>query len=220
MKWTRLTYLLMPAAIVMAFLYAPPARGLGEASRILYFHVPLAWVSVLAFAVSGLFSVMFLAGKGAGFRDLPLRARHSAELGFLFTLLATVGGSVWSYLSWGAYWNWDPRQTSIVVLLLIYTAYFSLDQALRDRDGRERLVSAYLIFAMATMPFFVFVAPRVFPSLHPNPIINPDRHVYLEAPMIATLLLSIAAYTFLYAYLMDLRARASALARTFEEEIR
>jgi len=201
----------MPAAIVMAFLYAPPAEGLGESSRLLYVHVPLAWVSVLAFSVSGILSLLFLFTGNGERTERVHAARNSAAIGLLFTVLATFSGSVWSKLSWGAYWNWDPRQTSIIVLMLVYIAYFSLESALRENSSRPRIVSAYLVFAMVTVPFFVFVVPRMFPSLHPDPIINPDRQVHLESAMKISLMTAIAAFTLLYGYILDLANRVSAI---------
>ncbi len=207
----RLVYIIMPAAIVMAFLYAPPAEGLGESSRLLYVHVPLAWVSVLAFSVSGILSLLFLFTGNGERTERVHAARNSAAIGLLFTVLATFSGSVWSKLSWGAYWNWDPRQTSIIVLMLVYIAYFSLESALRENSSRPRIVSAYLVFAMVTVPFFVFVVPRMFPSLHPDPIINPDRQVHLESAMKISLMTAIAAFTLLYGYILDLANRVSAI---------
>ena len=113
----------MPAAIVMAFMYAPAAAVLGETSRLLYFHVPLAWVSSMAFVVSGVAAIVFLTDGGSRAPRAQDTFHNSAVLGTLTALLATATGSVWAKLMWGSYWNWDPRQTSIVILLLIYSAY-------------------------------------------------------------------------------------------------
>jgi heme exporter protein C len=216
----RLTYIAMPAAIVMAFLYAAPAETLGESSRLLYFHVPLAWVASLAFVVAGILSIFHLAGKSAMATAAPDKARNSASIGLLFTMLATASGSLWSGMAWGSHWNWDPRQTSIVILMLIYIAYFSLDSALANNPGRGRITSAYLALAMAIMPFFVFVIPRVYASLHPDPVINPSGRIHLEETMKLTLFVSIGAYTLLYLYLFSLKNRISALSLNRRKRIR
>ncbi len=213
-----LLFAMMPACIVMAFLWAPAAEILGESSRLLYFHVPLAWVSALAFIVAGIASAVHLSDGSGRYPALPELAYGSTEIGLLFTALATVAGAVWSKLSWGAYWNWDPRQTSIVALLLIYIAYVSLYSALHGNPNRSRIVSAYLVLATVTVPFFMFVVPRVFPSLHPNPIINPERRILLETSMKITLGLSIIAHTLLYAYLLDLKRRLAALREKTERD--
>jgi hypothetical protein len=157
-----------------------------------------------------------LTGAGAIRRCRSLRIDRPRS-GFSYGL-RPLAGAVWSKLSWGAYWNWDPRQTSIVALLLIYIAYVSLYSALHGNPNRSRIVSAYLVLATVTVPFFMFVVPRVFPSLHPNPIINPERRILLETSMKITLGLSIIAHTLLYAYLLDLKRRLAALREKTERD--
>jgi heme exporter protein C len=151
---------------VAMFLVVPQYEGLGNAGRIVIMHVPTAWVAVLAFTVSAIYSGLFL-WKGRTAHDD--RALAAAEGGFLFTLLATVTGMIFSQVVWGVYWNWDPRQTSIFVLLLIYAALFALRSAIDDPARRRRLSAVYSLFAFVTMPFLFFVAPRIADStLHPN----------------------------------------------------
>jgi heme exporter protein C len=129
-------------------------------------HVPTAWVCVLAFAVSAFYSGMYLWRGRVADDD---RALAAAECGFLFTVLATVTGMIFSQVVWGVYWNWDSRQTSIFVLLLIYAALFALRSAIDDVERRRKLGSVYALFAFVTVPFLIFIAPRIADSsLHPN----------------------------------------------------
>lgn len=152
-------------AIAM-FLVVPQYEGLGNAGRIIIMHVPTAWVSVLAFAVSAVFSALYLWKGRPSYDHYALAA---AESGFLFTALATVTGMIFSQVVWGVYWNWDPRQTSIFVLLLIYAALFALRSAIDEPVRRRQLSAVYSLFAFVTVPFLVFVAPRIADStLHPN----------------------------------------------------
>ena len=152
-------------AIAM-FLVIPQYEGLGNAGRIVIMHVPTAWVAVLAFTVSAIFSALYLWKGRPAYDDLALSA---AENGFLFTVLATVTGMIFSQVVWGVYWNWDPRQTSIFVLLLIYAALFALRSAIDEVGRRRRLSAVYSLFAFVTVPFLFFVAPRISDStLHPN----------------------------------------------------
>lgn len=152
--------------VVAMFLVVPQYAGLGEAGRIIIMHVPTAWVTTIAFALSAVYSARYLwrrrAADDAG-------ALASAEVGFLFCILATVTGAIFAQIVWGVFWNWDPRETSILVLLLIYAAYFALRSAIDDHERRRRLAAVYNLFAAVTMPFLLFVAPRVAESsLHPN----------------------------------------------------
>ena len=208
----------MPVSILMAFLWAPPAALLGDSSRIMYFHVPIAMVSFLAFVVSGVLSILHLAGKKGGkVRHRDEQAYHSAAIGFAFTVMTVITGSIWAKISWGTFWNWDPRETSIVIILLIYIAYFSLQGALAGNENRGTIGSSYLILAMITLPFFVFLVPRIYPSLHPDPIINADRNIYLDDRMRGTLIVAVVSFSILYAYLLDLMNRIFALRNNIEE---
>lgn len=156
----------MAGVLISIFLILPEYQGLGNAGRIMVLHVPTAWVSVLAFAVSALYSGLYLWRGATGYDD---RALAAAESGFLFTILATITGMIFSHTVWGIFWNWDPRQTSIFVLLLIYAALFALRSALDNNDQRRKLSAVYSLFAFVTVPFLVFVAPRLSEStLHPN----------------------------------------------------
>jgi heme exporter protein C len=156
----------MAGVVVAMFLIVPQYVGLGEAGRIIIMHVPTAWVTSVAFAVSAVYSALYLWRRRP---EHDAGAVAAAEVGFLFCILATVTGSIFAQVVWGVFWNWDPRETSIVVLLLIYAAYFALRSAIDDADRRRRLSAAYNLCAAVTMPFLLFVAPRVAEStLHPN----------------------------------------------------
>ncbi len=211
----HLVHLLMPLAIVLAFAWAPAADILGETSRIIYFHVPVAWISVLAFAVAGVCAVLYLRGAHDPLREA--RFHNSMLIGSYAALLATVSGSMWARLMWGSYWNWDPRETSIVALLLGCVAYLALRAALETNPSRGRISAAYLVVAMTAMPFFVFVVPRIYPSLHPDPLINPDLKIRLDGEMRAALLCSAVAFTLLYLYIFSIMQRISRITITLEE---
>ena len=213
----RLDFIFMPVVIYMSFMWAPPAAILGDASRIIYFHVPVAWVSVAAFIVAGLNSIILLLSKN-GAAEREYMAYNSAVAGMVFTILTVITGSIWAKISWGSYWNWDPRETSIVVLMLIYIAYLSLYSALKENPNRGRISAVYLIIAMITMPFLVFIIPRIYPSLHPDTIINQEKKIHLEAAMRVTLFTSIITFTLLYGYIYRIMNRITCLEIKAEEK--
>ena len=157
----------MAAVIAAAFLFAPAAGGFAEpeAARIIFFHVPNATVSAIAFIVAMVYAALYLRRPG------PMddaKSAISAELGLLFAVLATITGSLFAHLQWRSWWNWDPRETSIVILLLVYAAYFALRSAVEGAEKRASLSAVYAILALPAMVFLMFVMPRVMSSLHPE----------------------------------------------------
>jgi heme exporter protein C len=205
----------MAVIIVAAFLYAGAAAGFpGQTSRILFFHVPQAWVATLSFLLSMVASCMYLARRRVKADDLALSA---AELGLLFCILATASGSIFARATWGSFWNWDPRQTSIVILLMIYGAYFALRSAVPDPERRRVFAAVYSILAFTTVPFLVFVVPRITASLHPEDTMNPTKPG-MDPKILKVFLGSLFAYTGLFVWMLRLRIRVSRLEGMREPE--
>lgn len=196
--WTALV-------IWAAFFYAPPAAGfIGYSSRILYFHVPLAWTAFIAFFAAAWWSLRYLMGR----RMEHDRAAVSAvEIGFVYCLLATVTGALWARIMWGEYWNWDPRQTSIILVLIFYGAYLALRGALPDEEKRARLSAVYALIGVAVTPFFFFIVPRITYSLHPDSVINSRGKVDMDSRMLQVLLASFVAQLALFFWMHHLDRR-------------
>jgi ABC-type transport system involved in cytochrome c biogenesis permease subunit len=140
-----------------------------EAYRAFFFHLPYAFAGTLAFMLAAAHAARYLAT-----RDLRAdrAAWGAAELGLVFLFIATITGMVLAKTQWGAWWNWDPRETSVFFVLLLYAAYLLLRQALPDDPAlRARLSSAYLLLAVAPMIWLVMIFPRsgaAGGSLHPK----------------------------------------------------
>ena len=213
--WKIAVGLWMVLVIIASFLYAPPALGLGEVSRIIFYHVPLAWVAVLAYLVSMVNAVQYLR---TGRMEYDRRTSFNAEIGTVFALLATITGAVFAKNTWGAYWNWDPRQTSIFVLLLIYAAYFALRSAVDEEEQRARLSSVYAIIAFLTVPFLVFIIPRIYSTLHPDPIINVEGRLKMNTQMLQVFLASLAGFTGIYFWVYNLQTRIIKLQEKFKRK--
>lgn len=206
MLWKALLGLWMSLVIVASFVFVPPTQGLGDLGRIIIYHVPAAWVACLAYLAAMANSVAYLR-RGDLLYDR--QAKVNAELGTVFCILATVTGAIWSKFAWGMYWNWDPRQTSIFVLLMIYGAYFVLRSSIADSDRRARLSAVYAILAFITVPFLVFIVPRVYASLHPD-VIGRGK-MQMDRRLLVVFLSSLAGFTGLYAWLYKLHARVENL---------
>jgi len=119
----------------------PFIPALSERTRNLYFHVPMAWVAVLAYLISMVYGILFLKKKDLVY---DIKSSSAAALGTLFTILATLTGAFWAKFNWGSFWNWDPRQTSIFILMLIYGAYFALRSSIEGDERRARLSTGSL----------------------------------------------------------------------------
>lgn len=196
-KWGLTLWL---AGVVYAVFYVvPPAEGLGYLVRIAFFHIPVAWVSVVAFLFSAVCAACYLRTKDIKY---DWWSSSAVELGVIFCLMATVSGAVFAKLTWGAYWNWDPRQTSIFILLLFYGAYLALRGAIGDEEQRARLSAVYALLSFAVVPFLVFVIPRFYFSLHPEPIINHAGHVQMDTLMMKVLLAALIGCTALFGQLL------------------
>jgi heme exporter protein C len=189
----------------------PLVPGLEEQIRIMNFHVPVAWISVLAYFFAMFYAIQYLRTRKP---DYDLKASAAAEIGIMFTILATVTGMIWAKLNWGSFWNWDPRETAIFLLLLIYGAYFALRAAIENEDLRAKLSSVYSIIAFITVPFLVFALPRILEGLHPGsendstagPILSTQQNTlnYLQQVAFS---MGFAAFSMLFFWLLNLKYR-------------
>jgi heme exporter protein C len=216
--WPWLLFVWMLVVVWAAFFYAPSAKGFkGESARIVFFHVPQAWVAVLAFCVNLIASLRYLRGRDA---IDDARAAAAARLGLVFSVLATVTGSLFARVMWGSFWNWDPREVSIAILLLVYAAYFALREAIADGERRASLSASYAVLAFVTMPFLIFVVPRIYWSLHPDTVINTRGSLDMESRMFQTLMASLAGFSglFFWLYSLDVRLSRVGIGREAREE--
>lgn len=201
----------MAAVIVGAFLWVEPAEGfIGESSRIVFFHVPCAWTAALAFVVAAAYSLSYLLRRNPRSDRI---AEAAVRLGLLFAVLTIVTGSVFAKIMWGAYWNWDPRQSSYLLLIFLYAAYLFLRAAIDDPERRARIGAAYALFAAVLMPFLVFVAPRVTESLHPQTVINTQGKILMDTPTKTIFFAGLAGFTALFFWLLELETRLGGTAR-------
>ncbi len=206
----------MSAVIVFGFITPMPQQQIGEASRIFYFHIPQAWICVIAFALAMIYSIRYLATKRISDDD---KAATAAALGLVFCILATVTGSIFAKVTWGSFWNWDPRETSIFILLLIYGAYFALRGAVEVEDKRASLSAVYAIFAFVTVPFLIFVVPRVVPSLHPaDSVINKNLKFTMGTQVRLIFFASLALFTVLFFWMFSMASRIQRMLRARDEK--
>jgi heme exporter protein C len=180
--WKWLLLPMMTAVILMAYLWVGDAQGFASprSARIIFWHVPMAMLSVVWFFAAAFYSVRYLV-RHDEFDDT--RAAKAAEVGLLLTTLATVTGAIFSKMQWAGglnrpwyegYWQWDPKQTAIVIAILIFAAYFALRMSVDDPNTRARLSAVYCVLAAAAIPFLYWVLPNLpamGASMHPGRVV-------------------------------------------------
>jgi heme exporter protein C len=190
-----LSFALMVTALSLVFVYVPTEKTMGNVQRIFYFHVPVAWVSLLAFLVLFISSILFLWRKEAKWDWL---ARSSGEIGLIFNTLVLVTGSIWAKPAWGTWWTWDARLTTALMLWFIYLAYH-LARALAPEELQgARFAAVVGIAGFVDVPI-VALAIVLWRTQHPGPVIFEGG---LTGSMMFTLMMSLFAFTVLYVLLL------------------
>jgi heme exporter protein C len=186
---------LMVAALYLVFLYVPTEKEMGIVQRIFYLMVPMGWLSLLAFLVVFIGSILYLVKKESKWDVI---ASSSAEAGIVFTTLALLTGAIWAKPAWGVWWTWEPRLTATLVLWLIYLAYF-LVRSLATEESRGATFAAVVgIVGFIDLPI-IALTTTLWRGMHPGPVIFQGG---LAPSMLLTLLVSIIAFTALYFLLL------------------
>ena len=185
---------LMIAALYMVFVYVPTEKHTGIVQRIFYFHVPVAWVSFLAFFITFIFSILYLWKQEMKWDTI---AHASAEVGVIFTTLVLITGPIWAKPVWGVWWTWDARLTTSLVLWLIYIAYLLVRSFATEPARGARFSAVIGIVGFIDVPI-VFTTVNLWRTQHPATIIFEGG---LTTTMLMTLLVCIAAFTVLYVLL-------------------
>jgi heme exporter protein C len=202
-------------SLVLSLSVAPPDAVQGEVQRLMYVHVPAAWLAYLSFAVVFVGSIAYLRTRKTRWDRL---AGASAEIGVLFTALAIVLGALWGKPVWGTWWTWDPRLTTTAVLLLIFVGYLAIRRISDNPSRRATWCAVVGIVGFLDVPI-VHLSVVWWRSLHQGPTVlrlgGPD----IEGTMLLALLVGVAAFTLVYAYLMALRLRVGRLEERVTREV-
>lgn len=182
-------------ATFMALVWAPTDAVQGDVYRILYVHVPLAWLAYLAFFVVFLASLGWLWTKRPWFDAVAVA---SAEIGVLFTGMFIVAGSIWAKPTWGVWWTWDPRLVTTAVMFMMYVGYLLLRSLSTDFARRATRAAVLGVIAVIDIPI-VHLSVLWMNSLHQLPtVIRAGGSPAIDASMGMTLLVSVIAFTLVY----------------------
>lgn len=197
--------------VIIGGLFVTPADVVqGDSVRIMYVHVPTAWVAYLAFIVTAVASAGYSFGKrhSLGFDRV---AGASAEVGVLFMALTLISGSLWGRLTWGIFWQWDPRLTTTAFLFVTYLGYLAvrgLDGAPERRAKRSAILALLAVLEIPLVHFSVIL----WRSLHQEAsVLSGDGDVKLDDLMLFTLLVGVLGFTALFVWLVSHRQRILAM---------
>ncbi|HEC57634.1 MAG TPA: cytochrome C assembly protein [Candidatus Syntrophoarchaeum butanivorans] len=199
-------YLLVGSGIYSIFFILPEnAVGFTE-YRILFFHLPSSIISFLSFTITLIASVLYLYKRDERWDDVALA---SARIGIIFITIAIVTGAIFSNVEWGRPWNWDPKQTTTLILWFVYAAYLSLRSSIENPEVRARTSAILGIFGYFTIPLTYF-STRITTSLHPS------GSATLTPLMGEVLLLILCGFLLLYYHLLAYQIHLIRLSRLSE----
>ena len=196
-------------AVVAALGFAlasPRIESQGDAARMLFVHVPTIWLAYLAFAVTFVASITYLATSRLRWDHI---AGASAELGVVFTTVAIIGGMIWGKATWNVYWTWDARLTLTAIMLFVYVGYLALRRVIADPEVRARRSAVLGIIGLVQL-IPVHFSVTWWRTLHQTNTFRP-RDIQMDGPILAALLASVAAFTVVYVALMRHRVRLEQL---------
>ena len=186
----------------LIFFYAPPEKYMGDVQRLMYFHIPSAWIAFLAFFIVFIMSILYLIKKDDRFDRL---AYCSAELGVLFTTLVLITGPIWARPIWNTWWTWDPRLTTTLILWFIYIGYLVLRSASDGEQVGKKVAAIFGIVGFIDVPI-VHLSVKWWRSIHPVDVVS-ERGMNMTAKMSITLLFSGFTFMILAGLLLYLRLR-------------
>jgi heme exporter protein C len=197
------------AGLYYGLFVAPPDYQQGESYRIMFIHVPAAWMSMFVYMVIALMGAIGLIWK---IKLADIIAASSAPLGASFTFIALVTGSLWGKPMWGTWWVWDGRLTSELILLFLYFGIIALNVAIEDKRNAARASAVLALVGVVNIPI-IHYSVQWWNTLHQGATVSKIGTPSIHVSMLIPLLLMAFAFKFYYATVLLIRARAEVLER-------
>ena len=173
---------------------APPDYQMGDSYRIIFIHVPSAWLSMFSYFVMALSAGIGLVWH---IKVADMVARSIAPLGAMFTFCALVTGSLWGKPTWGTYWVWDARLTSELILLFLFIGYMALSSAIEDRRTASRASAVLALIGVINLPIIHF-SVEWWNTLHQGSTITKLGRPSIDTRMLIPLLIMFLAFNFYF----------------------
>lgn len=192
-----LTFVMILAATYLVFMWVPNEKVMGPVQKIFYFHVASAWIGFFAFLIVFIAGIAYLSTRE---RKWDIIGVSSAEIGVMFTTIVLITGPIWARPTWNAWWTWDPRLTTTLVLWFIYLAYLLIRSSIHEEEKKARFSAIFGIIGFIDVPI-VWFSIRWWRTIHP--VVVDSSGFAMSSKMTTTLMFSLAAFTFLYFYLLS-----------------
>ncbi len=201
------TVLLMLIGLYGGLVFAPADYQQGDSFRIIYIHVPSAWMSLFIYVLMAVFGGIGLIWH---VKIADVLAKSCAPLGLSFTFLALATGSIWGKPMWGTWWVWDARLTSELILLFLYLGYMALQSAFDDRRVAARAGAILALVGMVNIPI-IHYSVEWWSTLHQGPTVSKFDAPSIHINMLIPLLIMALAFKTYFASVLLLRARTEIL---------
>jgi heme exporter protein C len=195
--------------IYLGLFVAPTDYQQGESYRIIFIHVPAAWMSLFIYVVMAVSAAIGLIWQ---IRLADMIAAASAPIGASFTFIALVTGSLWGKPMWGTYWVWDARLTSELILLFLYFGYMALQSAIEDQRSADKASGLLAIVGVVNVPI-IHYSVEWWNTLHQGATVAKMDKPSIHIDMLIPLLLMALAFKLFYAAVVLVRARNEVLYR-------
>lgn len=209
-------FLIFLAFAIPAILNSPNDYQQGNAVRIMYIHVPAAWMALLIYTLMAIFNISGFIWKNPFFY---LIARSIAIIGCAFTFITLVTGSIWGKPIWGTWWVWDARLTSVLILFFLYLGYIILLNSFDDKSKGERIAAIISIVGFVNIPIIKF-SVEYWNSLHQPASIMRSGGIAIDPAMLKPLLLMFGVYFSYFVFLSLLRVRSEILIKKSRHDLR
>ena len=178
-------FVLLLIALSFALIFSPPDYLQGDSVRIMYVHVPAAWIGLASFSCIALLSIFNFIFK---IKNFTLITKSIAPIGLMFTCLAIVTGSIWGQPTWGTFWAWDARITSMVILALFYLMYIATHKLIVEREKANKISSIIAGIGLINIPIIKY-SVEWWNTLHQPASINITGTSTIHSSMLTPLLL-------------------------------
>ena len=209
LPWTAgISVVLIAAGLYLALFVSPTDYQQGQSVRMMYVHVPSAWMSLFCYTFMAVAAAVALIWKHP---LADLAAKSAAPIGTCFTFLALVTGSLWGKPMWGAWWVWDARLTSVLILFFLYLGYMALINAFDDPTRGFRAASILVLVGFINVPIIKF-SVEWWHTLHQPASVIKMGGPAIHPSMLAPLLLMAVGYTTYFLWVLMVRMRTEILA--------